>query len=205
MFTGIVRELATVERVERAKGLVRLALYAPATSQRLEPMESVAVDGVCLTVTGIRRRVILVEVIPETQRLTTLGTLRRGDQAHLEPSLTLSDRLGGHLLLGHIDGLGAVTKRRQRAGELILTIRVPPHLRPLIVPKGPVAIQGVSLTVGSVGGSTIAVHLIPETLRRTTLGSCQVGDRVNLELDYLAKLVRHFLRSRSYATLSIPR
>ena len=192
MFTGIIRELGTVERVERVQGLIRLAVYAPNTAQRLEPMESVAVDGVCVTVVAIRRRRICFEVIPDTQRVTTLGALRSGDRVHLEPSLTLSDRLGGHLLLGHIDGLGAVIRRQQRIGELAVDIRVPPSLRAFLVPKGPVAINGVSLTVGSVGRSVFTVHLIPETLRRTTLGSLEVGHRVNIEVDYMAKLVRHY-------------
>ena len=192
MFTGIIRELGTVERVERATGLIRLTVYAPKTAPRLEPMESVAVDGVCVTVIAIRRRAIVFEAIPETQRLTTLGTLRRGSRVHLEPSLSLVDRLGGQLLLGHVDGLGTVVTRRQRAGELVVDIRVPPGLRPWLVPKGPVAINGVSLTVGDVGRSTFVIHLIPETLRRTTLGSVKAQDCVNVELDYVAKLVRHF-------------
>ena len=202
MFTGIIRELGTVDRVERATGIVRLAVYAPKIAPRLEPMESVAVHGVCLTVVAIRRRMIIVEIIPETRRWTTLGALRSGDRVHLEPSLTLSDRLGGHLLLGHVDGLGTVAKRRRDSGELIVDIRVSPSLRTLIVPKGSVAINGVSLTVGgALGGSTFAVHLIPETLRRTTLEDLEAGDRVNIELDYIAKLVRHFLHHKTHATL----
>ena len=202
MFTGIIRELGTVDRVERATGLIRLAVYAPKTAQRLEPMESVAVDGVCLTVVAIRRRMILFEAIPETQRMTTLGTLRSGDRVHLEPSLALSDRLGGHLLLGHVDGLGTVIRRRQRSGELALDIRVPPRALALLVPKGPVAVNGVSLTVGDIGRSACTIHLIPETLRRTALGDLEAGDGVNIEVDYMAKLVRHFLDHATYATLS---
>ena len=201
MFTGIIRELGTIERVERANGLVRFAVYAPKIAPRLEPMESVAVDGVCVTAIAIRRRAIVFEAIPQTQRLTTLGGLRSGSRVHLEPSLSLVDRLGGQLLLGHVDGLGTVVARRQRAGELVVDIRVPPRLRALLVPKSPVAINGVSLTVGVIRGSTCAVHLIPETLRRTTLGRLEAGDRVNVELDYVAKLVRHFLHRKTYATL----
>ena len=196
MFTGIIRELGTIERVERANGLVRFAVYAPKIAPRLEPMESVAVDGVCVTAVAIRRRAIVFEVIPETQRLTTLGGLRSGSRVHLEPSLSLVDRLGGQLLLGHVDGLGTVVTRRQRAGEQVVDIRVPPRLRTFLVPKGPVAINGVSLTIGGVVGSMFAVHLIPETLRRTTLGSLEAGDRVNVELDYVAKLVHHFCAGR---------
>jgi len=136
-------------------------------------------------------------MIPETLSLTTLGSLRAGSRVHLEPSLCLSDRLNGHVVFGHVDGTGTVLKRRQLAGELVLEIRVPPRLRDVIVPKGPVTVDGVSLTVGrTVGSSTFTLHLIPETLRQTILDARRPGDRVNIELDYLAKLVRQFVRSR---------
>ena len=124
MFTGIVRELGTVVRMERRNGLLRLGLSAPQTAARVQRLESVAVNGVCLSVVDVRGHTLTFELIRETQRLTTLGTLRSGDQVHVEPSLSLSDRLNGHILLGHVDGMGTVTKRRQLPGELVLEIRV---------------------------------------------------------------------------------
>jgi riboflavin synthase len=134
-----------------------------------------------------------IKAIPETQALTALDALPRGQQVNVEPSLTLSDRLNGHLLLGHVDGVGTVVHRRQRQGELVLDIRLPAPLGAFVVSKGPIAVDGVSLTVGALRrAAAFAVHLIPETLRQTTLGSRDVGDRVNLEVDYLAKLVWHF-------------
>lgn len=191
MFTGIIQEIGTVAKLERANGLVGLAVHAPKTASCVQRLESVAVNGVCLSVVDLRRETLLFEVIAETRRLTTVGLLRRGDRVNLEPSLSLSDRLSGHIVLGHVDGVGRVITRRQRAGELVLEIRVVPGLRSLLVPKGPVAVDGVSLTVGgTLGASTFTIHLIPETLRQTTLASRKVGDRVNLEADYLAKLVR---------------
>jgi len=201
MFTGIVKELGTVAALtpprlsdRRGGGVYRLSVQAPRLAQRLAAGESVAVNGVCLSVMQIRRGVLVFEVIPETQELTSLGTLRRGTQVNLESSLALSDRLIGYMLFGHVDATGAVRARRQRPGELVLDIACPPRLRPLLVPKGPIAVNGVSLTVGrSPGRSIVRVHLIPETLRRTTLGSLKAGDRVNLEVDYLAKLVWGFL------------
>ena len=197
MFTGIIQELGTVARVERAKGLVRLSISAPKTASRVQRLESIAVNGVCLSVVDLRQHAMIFEIIPETQRLTTLGTLRTGDRVHLEPSLSLTDRLGGQFLFGHVDGLGTVRARRQVAGEWALEIRVEPGLRKFLVAKGPVALDGVSLTVGrKLTASSFSVHLIPETLRRTTLGSLTVGDRVNVELDYIAKLVHQFVRSR---------
>ena len=195
MFTGIIQELGTVARVERANGLARLSLHAPHTASRVRRLESLAVNGVCLSIVSVRQGTIVCEVIPETQGLTTLGTLHARDRVHLEPSLTLSDRLNGHMVFGHVDGVGTVVKRRQLAGELVLEIRTPPHIRHLIVPKGPIAVDGVSLTVGrTVTRSTFTVHLIPETLRQTALAYRTVGHRVNLEADYVAKLVWQYAK-----------
>ena len=199
MFTGLIQELGTVARLERGREVVRLAIQAPKTALRVQRVESVAVHGVCLSVVDIRLHTLIFEVIPETLRLTTLGALRAGSRVHLEPSLSVSDRLNGHILFGHVDGLGIVVRRRRRPGELALDIRVPPALRKFLVPKGPVAVDGVSLTVGEAPtASTFSIHLIPETLRLTTVGAKQVGDRVNLELDYFAKLVQQLLRFRHH-------
>lgn len=201
MFTGIVRELGIVSRIERRAGLVRLSIQAPKTASLVQPMESVAVSGVCLSVVWMRGETVQFEVIPETLRLTTLAALKAGARVNLEPSLTITDRLGGQILLGHIDGTGTVTRRRQLGGEVVLEIRAPKALRDQLVPKGPVAVEGVSLTTGSAfGRSTFTVHLIPETLHRTTLAACAAGDRVNIELDYLSKLIWQFARARNGTT-----
>ena len=194
MFTGIIQELGTVARVERSKGLIRLSIAAPKTASEVERLESVAVNGVCLSVVSVRHDVLTFELIEETRHLTSLGRLRPGERVHVEPSLRVTDRLNGYLLFGHVDGTGTVMRRRERAGELVLEIRVAPTMRHLLVPKGPVAVDGVSLTVGRVvTASTFTVHLIPETLRQTTLRLRAPGDRVNLELDYLAKLVSQWV------------
>ena len=195
MFTGIIRELGTVARMERARGLLRLTVTSPKIASRIQPLESVAVDGVCLSVVAVRGSAMTFDVIPETQRVTALKRLRPGVRVHLEPSLLVTDRLGGHFLFGHVDGVGTIVTRRTLAGELILTIRLPSALRRFLVPKGPVAVDGVSLTVGSaITASSFTVYLIPETVRQTMLGDRAVGERVNIEIDYLAKLVRQFLR-----------
>ncbi len=194
MFTGIIQEIGTVARVERSRGLVRLTIYAPTLASRVGTLESVAVNGVCLTVVTIRHGTLTFEVIPETQRLTNLGALRRGDRVNLEPSLTIADRFNGHIVLGHVDGQGVLVKRQQLAGELVFHIRVSAVMQNLLVSKGPVTVDGVSLTVGArLTGRTFDVHLISETLRRTTLEHCRNGDHLNIELDYLAKLVQQFL------------
>lgn len=195
MFTGIIQELGTAARVERARGLMRLSVQAPQTASKVRRMESVAVNGACLSVVSLRGGTMIFEAIPETQRLTTLGRLRVGERVHVEPSLTLTDRLNGHVVFGHVDGLGTVVKRRQSAGELVLDIRAPELIRHLIVPKGPITVDGVSLTVGrTVARGVFSVHLIPETLRQTVLRLRCVGDRVNLEADYIAKLIWQFSR-----------
>ncbi len=200
MFTGIIQELGTVARIERSQGVVRMTISAPKTAARVQPLESVAINGVCLTVVGVRDGALRFEMIPETRRLTTLGSLRSGHRVNLEPSLSVSDRLGGQLLFGHVDGIGTITRRRQQGGELILEVRIGTALRRFLVPKGPVAVDGVSLTVGrSLTSTTFTVHLIPETLRQTILRSLVIGDRVNVEADYFAKLIAQFLRSRSMA------
>ena len=195
MFTGIVQEIGTVERVERAKGLRRVMIQAPKIASRIQRLESIAVNGACLSVVRVHDALLSFELIPETQRLTNLESLRVGDRVNLEPSLTMTDRLNGHIVLGHIDGVGIVAQRRQLAGELILEIRVAAPLRNALVPKGPITVDGVSLTVGQkFTKTTLSVHLIPETLRQTTLGTRHVRDAVNIELDYLAKLVRQFVK-----------
>jgi riboflavin synthase alpha subunit len=200
MFTGLIRDIGTVERIERpaGQGIVRLTVLAPAIASTIQPLESVAVNGVCLTAVEVRRGRMLFEMVPETLRLTTLGALRSGHRVHLEPSLSLADRLGGHLLLGHVDSTGTIIARRRQAGELTLEVRFAKALGRWLVPQGPVAVDGVSLTVGArVRPGRFTIHLIPETLRRTMLGERAVGERVNLELDYLAKLVLQGVTSRN--------
>ena len=193
MFTGIIREVGTVSRLERSNGLVRLTVRAPKAAAKVSALESVAVNGVCLTVTSARGGVMRFDVIPETQQMTALGRLRAGSSVHVEPSLSLTDRINGHILLGHVDGVGTIIRRREDHGEIILEIRVPAGLRRWLVSKGSVAVDGVSLTVGrALPGRGFTVHLIPETLRHTRLGALAPGSPVNVEIDYLAKLVSQF-------------
>ena len=198
MFTGLITEQGTISRLRRAEGIVRLVVHAPRTAPRLAIGESIAINGVCLSLVSNQRGMLTFEAIPETQRLTNLGRLAVGDRVNVEPSLTLSDRLNGHLVLGHVDGLGTIRRRAQRAGEVAIEIQVGRDLRRSLVPKAPIAIDGVSLTVGSrLTSTTCMVFLIPETMRKTTLGECRVGDAVNIELDYIAKLITQFAKPTS--------
>lgn len=190
MFTGIVQELGTVVQVDRSRFVDRLTVHAPKIADHLQAGESIAVNGVCLSVVRQRQSDLVFEVIPETRRLTSLKTATAGSRVNLERSLTLSDRLNGHLVLGHVDGVGRIVRRNQKAGDMALEIRVDRVLRRFIVPKGPIAVDGVSLTVGTkLTATSFHVFLIPDTIRKTTLGLRRVGDVVNIELDYFAKLI----------------
>src|SRR3989338_6773903 len=137
MFTGIIQEIGVVTAIKRSGGIVRLSIYAPKTGVRLKRLESVSVDGVCLSVVSAQKGFLSFEVIAETQRLTTLGSLRVGSRVNIEPSLTLTDRVNGHFVFGHVDGAGKIVRRKQLAGELVLEIRVADRIRRFLVPKGP--------------------------------------------------------------------
>ncbi len=194
MFTGIIQEVGTVIRVDRARGIRRLTIAASKTAASAQRLDSISVNGVCVSVVTVDARAFTCELIEETCRLTTLGTIRTGAPVNLEPSLRIGDRLSGHIVLGHIDGMGTVLRRRTHRGELMMQLRLPAALTRGVVSKGPITVDGVSLTVGSTPtASTCRLHLIPETMRLTTLSVRQVGERVNIELDYFAKLIAHML------------
>jgi riboflavin synthase alpha subunit len=189
MFTGIVREAAKVVAVKRRRGAWLLALRGPFTGE-VKSGDSVCVQGVCLTVASKRGGIAYFDLSEGTRRRTTLGALREGDSVNVELSLRPSDRLGGHIVLGHVDGVGEVVRASPRGR---LAIRVPRGLAKYLVPRGSVAVDGVSLTIAGVRGSTFSVNLIPHTKRTTTLGSLRPGARVNIEIDIFAKLVHEYL------------
>ena len=191
MFTGLIREIGTLGSVAPAGGVVRLEITAPQTAARVAAGDSVAINGICLTVTKVRGRAFTVEAVGETRRLTTLGSWRRGRRLHLEPALRVGDPLDGHLMQGHVDGVGEVAGLKKNGGGLALTIKAGPDQRRFLTPKGSVGIDGVSLTVDE-GPFTrgFTVNLIPHTVAATCFGGLRVGDQVNLEMDVLVKAVR---------------
>jgi riboflavin synthase len=195
MFTGIVEALGRVAEVARSGGGTwRLAVERPGEDGwRLKTGESVAVNGVCLTVVGSARGRLEFDLAEETRRVTTLGELAAGDTVNLERPLRLDDRLGGHLVLGHVDAVGRVRDVRPEGEGRWMTVEVPPALRPLLVAKGSVTVDGVSLTVAAVEAAAFSVALIPHTLAVTTLGRRGPGSGVNLETDVIGKYVRGFL------------
>ncbi len=196
MFTGLVADLGTVERVEPRSGGARLVIR-PATLpvDELVPGESVACSGACLTVVERGSGRVAFDAVPETLSRTTLGTWRTGTRVNLERALRLSDRLGGHLVAGHVDAVGEVLSRVKEGQGARLTLSLPAAIAPLVAEKGSVAVDGVSLTVASAGRDRFEVALIPETLERTTLGAAAPGTRVNLEADVVA---RHVARLREF-------
>lgn len=190
MFTGIVETVGKVV----ARGPDRLTVSAGRSLGEVRAGESVCVDGVCLTAEGRGRGRVEFRLLPETLRVSTLGDLREGSRVNLERSLRVGDRLGGHLLLGHVDARGVVVRRTRDGAALTLEIRVPEGLAPFLAPKGPVAVDGVSLTLdGRVGRDRFRVHLVSHTLKATTLGEKPEGSRVNLEVDLVAKYLRGML------------
>lgn len=193
MFTGIVEEIGHVVRIEPGGSTMRLLVGAHFATSTVETGASVAVDGVCLTVTRFEDGVLQFDVSHETIEATTLRTRHTGDRVHLERALALGGRLGGHLVTGHVDGLGEVLRREPRGRDLDLVLRAPAPVVPYLVPKGSVAVDGVSLTVNQPAGEQFQVTLVPHTLEQTTLGERRSGDAVNLEADILGKYIRHFV------------
>ena len=188
MFTGLIREIGRIEGVRRDGGITRLRVQAPGSVDRLGPGDSLAVDGICLTVTALRGATVSLDSVAETRRVTTLGDWRPGRRVHLEPALRAGDPLGGHLVLGHVDGIGEVRRTLRRGSDLLLTIDAPVPVRRWLLPKGSVAVDGVSLTLDEGPfDKGFTVSLIPHTLAGTLFEGMAPGRRLNLEADVLAK------------------
>jgi riboflavin synthase len=204
MFTGIVEELGEVVSVEHLDRAARITVRAPLVTTDARPGDSIAVNGTCLTVTGLAGGDFTADVMAETLRRTGLGGLAPGSPVNLERSLRVGDRLGGHLVQGHVDGLGTVVSRISGDRWDVVRITVPPGLARYLVEKGSVAVDGVSLTVSALGGGPggqpwFEVSLIPATLAATTLGLAQPGTGVNLEADVIGKYVERMLHGEATA------
>jgi riboflavin synthase len=199
MFTGLISDIGVVERILPRSGGVRLVVRPGALAvDELELGESVACSGACLTVVERGGGLVAFEAVPETLARTILGDLRPGSRLNLERALRLSDRLGGHLVSGHVDAVGQVLARAAEGQGARLTFSLPAAIAPLVAEKGSIAIDGISLTVAAAARDRFEVALIPETLARTTLGQAAAGTRVNLEADLVA---RHLARLREFAPL----
>jgi riboflavin synthase len=192
MFTGLILDVGTVEGVEPEGGAVHLRLRTRLGGE-LSEGDSLAVNGVCLTIVSPGDDVVVATAIPETLSRTNLGQLRRGSRVNLEPALRVGDRMGGHMVQGHVDGQGKLVTVERRGLSLEVSMEARPEILRYVVEKGSIAVDGVSLTVARVGGTTFTVALIPHTLGATTLEDRRVGDVVNLEVDILAKYIERLL------------
>ena len=204
MFTGIVEELGRVVRLETVEDSARLTVEAPTVTQDVSLGDSVSVNGCCLTVTAVHRSTFTAALMAETLTRTTLGSQAPGDPVNLERALRASDRLGGHIVQGHVDATAEVLDHHCGEHWDLLRIGLPQEIARYVAVKGSVALDGVSLTVVDVvdapvpgAEASLSVGLIPETLRRTTLGTRRPGERVNLEVDVLAKYAERLLGART--------
>ncbi len=196
MFTGIVQHRGTIVKTVAVEFGRKLVVDASAWNHRPVHGESICVSGVCLTCTSHEGK-LAFDVIAQTLKCTTLGDLAKGDAVNLEPCVTPTTLLGGHIVQGHVDGVGIVRDRVETSEEVRLTIEAPPELRDYIVPKGSVALDGVSMTLAEVRDEVFEIALIPTTIELTTLGLAEVGTRVNLEADIMVKTIAHLVRRMS--------
>ena len=195
MFTGIIEELGTVEAVETRPAGARLKVRCSTVMKDMTEGASIAVNGVCLTATGLRPDSFSADLSPETLLRSNLGDLRAGSRVNLERPLSPTGRLSGHIVQGHVDGTGELVSLDSMGGEnWWLRVRVPGDLDPFLVYKGSIAIDGISLTIASLEGNLLSVTIIPHTYRNTTLAGYRPGARLNLECDILAKHVEKLLR-----------
>jgi len=199
MFTGLIETTGVIARCDRTAGGMRLLLASSLPVAELSLGESIAVDGVCLTVTSFTDKGFTVDVSPESLAATTLGAKKTGARVNLERALKLSDRLGGHLVSGHVDGQATLASVR-RTGEFTrLEFSAPQALLALMIVKGSVAVDGISLTINTVESGSFSVMIIPHTLEHTTLCARTTGERVNIENDMIGKYVEKFVRAGSGA------
>lgn len=193
MFTGLIETQGIITRSDRVAGGAQIEIYAPEFGRDMALGDSVAVDGACLTVASFKRGAFVADVSEETLERTTLRALRQGSKVNLERALRLSDRLGGHLVSGHVDGVGRLLLRHPAGNSTVYQFQIPGNLLEYVVPKGSIAVDGISLTVGQTRGESFATAVVPHTEQVTTLKDKPIGAPVNIEADMMAKYVRRFV------------
>ena len=202
MFTGLIAEFGKVKALKKEKDSYHITIAAQKISPLLKIGESVAVNGACLTVVVVSNTEFTADVMPETARRTLIGSLKNGDKVNLERTLHLNDGLDGHLVSGHVDGVGTISEIRAEGIAKVVTITAATEILHYIVTKGSIAIDGISLTVTGVTTAGFSVSLIPLTTKDTTLGYKKVGDKVNLETDIIGKYVEKMLSSNRSGNLT---
>ncbi len=196
MFTGIVTEIGTVDRVTPIDGGIEIGVDAPSSARRLVTGASISINGVCQTAVAVTPAGFVVQALGVTLTRTTLGGLRAGSRVNLEPSLKVGDEIGGHLVSGHVDGIAEVAARTKDGDAVMLTLALPGDLVRFAAPRGSLAVDGVSLTVAGVEDDRAHLMIIPHTLKNTVAGGYGRGDRVNIEVDLLARYVERLLTVR---------
>lgn len=204
MFTGIVEEMGAITSIEKTLAGTRLTILASAVMGDLKIGDSVSVNGTCLTVVTKSERNFVVDVSPETLSVTTLGVLTGGAPVNLERAMRLNERIGGHLVAGHVDGVGTIRSRHQEGNAICFTIEAPSDILRYCVTKGSITIDGVSLTINEVADHSFNIAIIPHTAKVTILGLKQVNDTVNLESDLIGKYVERLLQERSQLPKTTP-
>ncbi len=194
MFTGIIQDVGTVSAVKKVGGGIRISLQAPQSARELKVDDSVSVNGVCQTVIQKRGIGFTVEAVEETLSKTTLGALTVSTRVNLELPVRLQDRLGGHLVQGHVDCVGTIGNVQKKASSWLITVHFPEEFDRYVIPVGSIAIDGISLTVASTTPGSLTVSIIPHTLEKTTLASARTGGKVNLEFDLLGKYIEKMMR-----------
>lgn len=203
MFTGLIEDLGTLRQLRRESGKVQLTVATRIPMAELVIGESIAVNGICLTVVAFGGGTFTADVSPESMDRTTLGELGLGDPVNLERALRMGDRLGGHLVSGHVDGVGVLLEKTNDGNAVRLSFRLAVELNRLVVEKGSITIDGISLTVNQVSDETFSVAIIPQTLAATNLHQCKPGSRVNIETDIIGKYVARLLGQRGEVKPSI--
>jgi riboflavin synthase len=197
MFTGIIEELGTVAGIETLADSLRLSIKGDLVRSDLSQGESVSVNGVCLTAAALTEDGFVADVMLETLKRSSLSKITVGERVNLERAMSGAGRFGGHVVQGHVDGVAEIISREPSDNWEVVKVKIPSDLAKYVVHKGSITFDGVSLTVNDITGDTVSLSLIPETLRLTTLGSKQVGDKLNVEADILAKHIEKLIEARS--------
>ncbi len=194
MFTGLIEEIGTISRIDRISGGLRISVTAQKILDDLAVDHSVALNGVCLTAVNLRNNGFSAEAVGETLEKSNLSHLRVGDPVNLERALRMNDRLGGHLVQGHVNGIGKIFRFQQRGDNWLLEVDMPGELTRYIIPEGSIALDGISLTVAHFNGIRLGVSVIPHTYQNTVLKFRKAGDLMNVEIDFFARYIENFLR-----------
>lgn len=203
MFTGIIEEIGTVSRIERKTKSLTISIFAQKILEDIHLGDSIAVNGVCLTVTAFNSQSFEVDVMPETFMATALNKLSSGIQVNLERAMAANGRFGGHFVSGHVDGTGTIIEKKRVENALYMTIQVSESILPFLMEKGSIAIDGASLTLFSIEGSSITISLIPHTQKETVLAKKNIGELVNIECDMLAKYIHRIMTHPEKAEANI--